>query len=263
MPRYSRENQKSHTGIYHIILRGINSQEIFFDNMDREKFIKEIKITKEKYKYKIYAYVLMTNHVHMLIQDENDLVSKIIQSLATRYALYFNKKYERIGHVFYNRFHSKRVENERYLLNVHKYIHKNPEKDGICRMDRYKWSSYQEYIKKGNLVDIDFILSILNEDKEKAIKIWKEYHQIGVQKEYLENNEFEIKRRLTDDEAIDAIKQKLQIDNIFEIQKYNTKYKEKIIKEIALIEGITRQQLARIIGVSRRTLQRIISENKR
>ena len=258
MPRGSRENKKSYTGVYHIILRGINSQEVFFDNMDREKFIKEIQTTKEMYGYKLYAYVLMTNHIHMLIQDENNYISKIMQSLAIRYAMYFNKKYERIGHLFYNRFHSKCVEDEKYLLNVQKYIHRNPQKDGICRMDKYRWSSYQEYIGNNNIVDTEFILSIFNEDKYRAIKIWKDYHQsISDDKD---EEEFEIRNKLTDDEAILEIKQKLKIDNIMEIQKYNTEYKRKIIREIASIKGITKEQLARIIGVNRRTIHRAISE---
>lgn len=262
MPRSSRESKKSFTGVYHIILRGINSQEIFFDNMDREKFIKEIRNTKEMYNYKLYAYVLMNNHVHMLIQDENDLISKIIQSLATRYAMYFNKKYERIGHLFYNRFHSKCVEDERYLLNVQKYIHKNPQKDGICRMEQYKWSSYQEYIGNHDITDTEFILTILNENREKAIEIWKDYHEEIINSEYNDEIEFEIKQNLTDDEAIYQIKQKLQIDNVLEIQKYSANYRNKIIREIAFIPGMKKEQLARIIGVSKRTIYRAIDEEK-
>lgn len=118
MPRCSRKNAKSFYGVYHIILRGINNQDIFFDDMDRKNFIKRIISTKQKYNYELYAYVLMSNHVHLLIKDKNDSISKIMQSLATSYAIYFNKKYDRIGHLFYNRFHSKCVEDLAYLLNL-------------------------------------------------------------------------------------------------------------------------------------------------
>lgn len=263
MPRFSRENQKCSTGVYHIILRGINSQEIFLDNMDKKKFLKEIKNTKEIYGYELYAYALMNNHVHMLILDKNDSMSKIIQSLSTRYAMYFNKKYERIGHLFYNRFHSKCVENEKYLLNVHKYIHKNPEKDGICKMDKYEWSSYSEYLGDSNIVDTEFILSIFNSDRKKAIDIWKGFHNTTINDEDNQKYEFEVKMRLNDEEAIEQIKRKLQIDNIMEIQKYSAEYRDKIIKEIASIRGISRNQIARIIGVSKRTVYRAIGEEKK
>lgn len=257
MPRSSRKNMKSFSGVYHIILRGINSQEIFFDDVDRKKFIKEIRNTKNKYNYELYAYVLMNNHVHLLINDKNDSISKIIQSLATSYAIYFNKKYDRIGHLFYNRFHSKCVEDLSYLLNLQKYIHKNPQKDGICKMDKYKWSSYQEYITKGDITDVEFILNMFNEDRVKAVELWQAYNLTTINNE---DYEFEIKRKLTDDEAIKEIKIRLQIDNILEIEKYNLDYRNKIIKEISSIEGITKNQMARIIGVSKRTIYRIISE---
>lgn len=82
MPRNCRENQKSYTGVYHVILRSINQQEIFYDNADRSKFLKCLRETKEKYHYDLYAYVLMNNHVHLVIMDKEDKLSKIIQSLA-------------------------------------------------------------------------------------------------------------------------------------------------------------------------------------
>lgn len=262
MPRESRKDKKSFTGVYHIILRGINSQSIFLENMDREKFINEIKRTKEKYNYKLYAYVLMDNHLHMLIKEENESISKIMQSLATRYAMYFNKKYERIGHLFYNRFHSKKVETKNYLLNVQRYIHKNPQNEGMCKIEEYKWSSYQEYLENEKITDTDFILSFFDENKEQAIKLWKSYHSVNNENSYEEKNEFEIKRKLTDDEAIKKIKRKLKIENILEIQKYRIEDRDKIIKKICLIQGIRREQLARIIGISKRTIYRVIAKDK-
>ena len=70
MPRASRK--KSSTNVYHVILRGNNKQDIFFDEKDYKKFLKEIKNTKEKYGYELYAYCLMTNHVHLVIYDRKE-----------------------------------------------------------------------------------------------------------------------------------------------------------------------------------------------
>lgn len=145
MPRNSRENQKSYTNVYHVILRSINQQELFYDNIDRSKFLQCLKITKEKYQYDLYAYILMNNHVHLLIKDGKDNLSKIMQSIATSYAMYFNKKYCRIGHVFYNRFKSKKIESLPYFSNVIRYIHFNCEKAGLCEFDKFYWSSYHEF----------------------------------------------------------------------------------------------------------------------
>lgn len=260
MPRSSRKSQKSVTRIYHVILRGINSQDIFLDDNDRKKFLKELTRTKEKYRYELYAYVLMNNHVHLLIKDEHDYISKIIQSISTAYAIYFNKKYNRIGHLFYNRFHSKCVENQKYLMNLQRYIHRNPQKDGISKMDRYEWSSYKEYIGESKLVNAKYILSILSSNEVEAIKLWKAYNLVDFEDEYNEENEFELKKRLTDDEAIDKIKNRLQIENIIDIQKYKVPFRDKIIKEIALIEGISKKQISRIIGLNRKTIYRAIKE---
>ena len=89
MPRSIRKISK--TKVYHVILRGIDKQDIFVEEQDYNKFIKEIQKTKEKYKYELYAYCLMSNHIHMIIYDKNEQLSKIIQSLAISYSLYFNK----------------------------------------------------------------------------------------------------------------------------------------------------------------------------
>ena len=86
MPRIAR--RKSTTKVYHTILRGNDRQDIFFDEQDYKKFLKEIIKTKEKYKYELYAYCLMTNHVHLVIFDKDNMISKIMQSLAVSYSSY-------------------------------------------------------------------------------------------------------------------------------------------------------------------------------
>ena len=146
MPRISRNDNKTITNTYHIIARGINKQDIFLDNDDKDNFYKMIKITKEKYNFELYAFALMNNHIHFTIFDKHDEMSKIMHRICTIYAMYFNKKYERVGHVFQNRFKNICIDTENYLLNLIRYIHKNPEKDGICDMNTYKWSSYRDYI---------------------------------------------------------------------------------------------------------------------
>ena len=110
MPRCNRT--KAITKVYHVIIRGINKQDIFLEKEDFFKFIQEIKNTKEKYKYQIYAYSFMNDHVHFVIYDENENMSTAIQSLNVRYSSYYNRKYERYGHLFENRYKSKTVESE-------------------------------------------------------------------------------------------------------------------------------------------------------
>lgn len=257
MPRYGR--QKSSTNIYHVILRGINHQEIFYDTQDYQKFLKEIHHTKEEYGYELYAYVLMNNHVHLLIYDKKQSLSKIIHNLATRYSLFFNKKYERCGHLFQNRFLSKEVENESYLLNLQRYIHQNPVKEKIAKIDTYQWSSYQEYIGNSKNTDTEFILSLFHENKRQAIKLFKEFNNISFK---FDNIEYEIRKFYTDEEAMQIIKDILEEENIVNIQQYNKVIQKQIIAKILTVRGISLCQISRITGLNKKIVQRFAKENE-
>ena len=90
----------------------------------------------------------MPNHIHLEIKDEGQNLSQIIHSLTTSYANYFNKKYQRKGHLFENRFQSRNVENPYYILNLVRYIHQNPVKAGISSINKYYWSSYLDYFQE-------------------------------------------------------------------------------------------------------------------
>ena len=86
MPRKAR--QKSSTKVYHVILRGNAKQDIFLEKQDYNKFMKEMERTKEKYQYELYAYCLMTNHVHLVLYDKMDQLSKLLQSLMISYSTF-------------------------------------------------------------------------------------------------------------------------------------------------------------------------------
>lgn len=259
MPRSARSNSLNDSKIYHIIVKGINSQEIFFEDEDKAKFLNLIKVAKKSYLCEILAYVLMDNHVHLIVYDEQEKISQIMHRICTVYAMYFNKKYERIGHLFQNRFKSICVNTEKYLLNLQRYIHANPQKDGICKIEKYKWSSYHEYVTVAKIADTNFILDIFDDNRERAIQKFIEYNQKYDIKSECEAKEFEIRRNLTDEEAIYKIKIMLEIDNIMEILNFNRTLRDRYIKEIAQIEGISRKQIARILGISIRTIQRAIN----
>ena len=261
MSRLARSNSKIRTNTYHILLRGINKQDIFIDKYDKDKFTKYLFETKEKYNYSIYSYVIMNNHVHLNIYDKEDSMSKIIHKLCTSYGMYFNKKYERVGHIFQNRFKSIGIDTEEYLLNLVRYIHRNPEKDGISKLNKYKWSSYNEYINNSKFItDIDFILDLFDEDRKKAIEKFVQYNQLV---DRLHSDaEYEFESRLSDEDANYCIKRILNIKNILEIQNYKKAKKCEMIYKISQIAGISSSQMVRLLGMSKRTIQRIIKEYK-
>lgn len=147
--------KKSGTGIYHVMLRGINRQVIFEDDEDYFQMISILRGQCDRYDDEgnrlspfciFYAYCLMSNHLHLLIRERADNISDIVKRIGVTYAHYFNKKYERNGHLFQDRFRSEPVDNMEYFITLIRYIHQNPWKAGIVeKITDYPWSSWSEY----------------------------------------------------------------------------------------------------------------------
>lgn len=249
MPRTNRKISFNNT--YHIMLRGINKQNIFNDNLDRNKFLRALKETKERYQYKLYAYCLMNNHVHLLICDSKQKISSIIQSLAIKYSLYFNKKYDRVGHLFQNRYKSKCVENKRYLLNLIRYIHQNPEKANLATTKDYRWSSFKEYFSKSTFIDESDILELFDFNINQFTTFNLKYVD-----NHIEELEFEFLNKFDDKRATQIIKEKLNILNLEEIVSYNVILRNNYIKNMKNIEGISSAQISRILNLNRKIVER-------
>ena len=160
MPRQART--KSSTNIYHIMLRGINRQKIFLDDSDRRHFIKYMKEVKTDSPFILHAYCLMDNHVHLLLKETETPIEIIMKRIGVKYAIYFNIKHSRTGHVFQDRFRSEAVEDDRYFLTVLRYILQNPVKAGICPdPGDYRWSSYMEFFQPNSWVDNEQVISLI------------------------------------------------------------------------------------------------------
>lgn len=156
------ERRESPTGVYHVMQRGVGKQIIFEDDQDRHVYLNKIKEIRMHVKFELLAYCLMDNHVHLLIRTENvGDVSKIMHRAGTGYALYYNSKYERSGHVFQGRYNCEIVTDQRYLFACVRYIHNNPIVAGICAREKYSWSSYNDYVMEQGITDRDFFMSVI------------------------------------------------------------------------------------------------------
>ncbi|MFA1822252.1 transposase, partial [Virgibacillus oceani] len=154
MPRGPRK--KSHSGIYHIMLRGINRQTIFEDDEDKTRFLETLKKYKAISKYQIYSFCLMDNHIHLLLKETEESLSEIIKRISSSYVYWYNMKYGRSGHLFQERFKSENEESTTFFLTVLRYIHQNPVKAGLVRnVFESRWTSVNEYIHRVQIVDID------------------------------------------------------------------------------------------------------------
>lgn len=242
MPRAARKRAES--GIYHTMLRGIDRQLIFEDSEDYLRFISILQECREECGFKLYAYCLMGNHVHILLKVEEDSLETIFKKIGGRYVYYYNVKYRRVGHLFQDRFKSEPVEDDTYLLTVLRYIHQNPVKAKLCsKIADYPYSSYGEYLGDGNTIDKDFILGILpideyitfnntpNTDKCLEIVTTKRY-------------------AVTDQQARAIIAKYAHCRTVVEFQSLDEKKKERYIKKI-YEKGVSVRQASRLTGTSK------------
>ena len=246
MPRMARE--KSETGIYHIMLRGIDKRDLFLKDSDYEKFISYMKKAKEKSEFAIYAYCLMTNHIHILLKTEAEEIGNIIRRITVGYAQYHNIHNGRTGHLFQNRFRSEVVDSDEYFLTVLRYIHQNPIKAGIVKnMKNHKWSSYNEYINnKAILIDSGLALSYFRDFKD-----FTKYMEEENEDSCLENEQ---KKRWIDEELIEFISSFLDKSRLLEL---DIKSRDEILKNIKENTGASNRQLSRILNIGRGILDNI------
>lgn len=250
MARVARK--QSETGIYHIMLRGNNRQQIFLDDEDNETFIGIIKEYKVICNFSLLAYCLMGNHIHILIKTNEIPVANIMKRIVVKFVYYYNIKYSRVGHLFQDRFKSEPVENDEYLFQVVRYIHQNPLKAGICnRIDEYKYSSYNDYMVKGNnkniLTDTDFILEMMPLSK------LKKYH-LEIDSEFKCIDIAPISIRVSDVEAIKIINDVLRVENIEDLKQQHKLVQMDIAKQLKN-KGLSIRQISRITGISKRIVE--------
>ena len=152
--------------IYHVTSRGNERSNIFAEDRDKERFLEKLGESVEQYHVRLYAYAVMTNHYHLLVETPRANVAKFMQQLNTSYTMFYNARHGRVGHIFSGRYKAKIVSGEEYLLKLTRYIHLNPVKvKGVRKQSllertkylrRYRWSSYFGYAgigKREKMVD--------------------------------------------------------------------------------------------------------------
>jgi REP element-mobilizing transposase RayT len=158
--------------LYHVIARGNRLQQIFLDDADYRLYLRFLKAYKVRYRFSLYAYTLMPNHLHLLVEVGGTPLSRLMQSLQFRYTRNFNIKYRKWGHLFQSRYRAILCEKDSYFLELSAYIHLNPVRAGLVQgPEAYPWTSYSQYVKDGNedgLTDVDFLLTQFSPDKALA-----------------------------------------------------------------------------------------------
>ncbi|HEY3424780.1 MAG TPA: transposase [Negativicutes bacterium] len=239
---------KSSSGIYHIILHGINRQSIFEDDEDRLKIIEVLAKYKEISQYRIFAYCLMDNHVHILLQEIQESIGIIIQRVSSSYVIWYNGKHERCGHLFQERFKSEVVETDSYFLTVLRYIHQNPVKAIIVNdVADYQWSSYSEYTKRRQIVDTEYALHMFSDKPDEAVSRFQQFSREMNGDACLEIPKTKV--NVSDDDLRQMVRQQFGIDTMKICNEMREKQNDmlRVMKEV---DGTNIRQIARITGLS-------------
>ncbi len=158
-------------GTYHVTARGNNREAIFHDGRDRLLYLQLLAWAAIVTSARIFAYVLMTNHVHLIVQTSAPNLDKTIHRAHRPYAAQFNRRHDRVGHVFASRYHSAAISEDSYLLEATRYVHLNPVRAGVApRPEDFPWSSYRWYLqpqRTDGLVDPRPVLALLGNDMER------------------------------------------------------------------------------------------------
>jgi putative transposase len=264
MPRLPRiEYEKA---LYHITSRGNNKQKIFSDEKDYPTFIKFLEKALKKYSWQCYAYCLIPNHYHLLIETEDANLSVGMKWLNGIYAKYFNGKNDRVGHLFQGRYHSVLVEKESYLLQLHRYIALNPVRAKIVEnLNDWKWNSYLELINKSpvKLISKNAIL----EHFDASLKGYKLFIHDGIDKPspfkkikagcLLGSKEFIFKVR--NKSNITIIPGEVALDKIF-TDKSNANNRSRLIGKAYRKYGYSQVEISKHLKLHRTTVNRIINK---
>jgi len=181
--RYARYKNYVQGCIYHIYNRGNGKQNIFLDENDYRFYFNGLKKNLQKHNVSLICYALMPNHIHLVVrQNTKNPTYKFISSIHTSYSIYFNKKYNHVGHLFQDRFKQIVVESDEQLLQLSRYVHSNPVNAGLAEKPwKYFWSSYQEVIGSNPLslcekdILIGSMMAVTGMDKEDFTRRYAEF----------------------------------------------------------------------------------------
>jgi putative transposase len=228
--------------------------------MSREKSPTGIKLieTLARYSrisgYRLFAYCLMDNHIHVLLQEHTEPLSSSIKRISSSYVFWFNKKHGRCGHLFQERFKSEVVDTNRYFLTVLRYIHQNPVKAKIVRdLVEYQWSSYSEYVGQARIIDKEYVFGMFSDSPDEALVRFRIFSQENSTEECLEVEESKL--NLSDERLKEIMRDQFGVEAI-EIGKEEKAKQESILRELKRLEGVSIRQIERTTGVSRARIWR-------
>jgi putative transposase len=169
--------------LYHVMARGNRKQDIFKGDKGKQRFLEKLSEYKTRYGFMLYAYILMHNHFHLLIETGLVPLAKIMQGVLQSHTQWFNRKHNAVGHLFQGRYKAILCDKDKYLLALVRYLHLNCIEAGFAKDPaKYKWSSHRIFLglESNDLVDAEFVLSQFSVNRKKAVQIYQEFILDGI-----------------------------------------------------------------------------------
>ena len=242
------------SNIYHVMMRGVNRQSIFENDGDRLHFMSVLKECKAISEFRLHAFCLMPNHVHFLIEPAGEPLDLVFRRIGVRYAVWYNRKYQRVGHLFQDRFRSENVEDDLYYKTVLRYILQNPMKAGLeDSPGHYRWSSYLAYEKgNGSLTDTQFATELFG-DRESLIGFVRTGNEDTVM------DETDPEWRLEDDAAKEIMEQITGCSTVDSFRQFDRQLRREYARKM-YAEQLSMGQIARLTGMSKATVHRAVTD---
>ena len=236
--------------------RGINKEKIFKSKYDKQKLIDIIREKLNEIDCKVFAYCVMDNHLHLLLNSSIENLSLFMKKINISYAMYYNSKNDRIGPVFQDRFKSENILNDRYFYGVIRYIHNNPVKANIvAKPEKYNWSSMGEYIRdEADIVHINGIQLIQNSFH--TVSSFMKFHKVQDEHNYLEIEEEDELKNIQLGEKM--IKEYLKGKNLKE--KNELKDKDELIIRLLKTKQYSYRKIAELVECS---VYQVYASNKK
>ena len=243
----------STTGIYHIIIRGIEHQSIFADPSDKDKFLELLAEYVDVCQYQVYGYCLLDNHLHLVIKEGTTKIGNMMKRIGVKYVAWYNGKYNRTGQLFHDRFKSEVVESDDYLFTVLRYIHQEPVRLGIAtEVNRYAYSSYGEYVAKPVLVHSTYCLNLMGNTAAKANIAFKKYMNEPAEEKCLEST----REKMIDAELKMLLLRMAGVKTLEELTGIARPKRNEMLHELKSIDSISTCQLSRVSGFSQSVISR-------
>ncbi|WP_297034755.1 transposase [uncultured Enorma sp.] len=240
---------RAESGFYHVMLRGNGRQLIFEDDADRREFLSCLDNAIEREGVSLIAWCLMDNHVHLIIDDPHDRLSTVMYRIGMKYAMYFNNRHQREGHLFEGRFKSSPIESDEYLVQAVRYVLNNPVAAGISTLEDYRWSSYAEYCGERGLTNTKPILDMFS-SVEDFVSFCREAAPVFDGKLEFDNVPDQLVKEVATNIAI-----QLGCTDLSKIKALSLKRRGAIVRALR-DAGLTVNQISRLIGISSASLYR-------